>query len=125
MAAGYADAIVSIAAVLVLVPASIILAYLLLSRATRGPEHVFKRLRFEAGNPPGGEARVPTLYQYLGYILIFIALDPVFMLLFVLPAAGGRGYQVAFLVLASVAAILPPIVYAVRYARRREYWGLP
>ncbi|ALL01515.1 NADH ubiquinone oxidoreductase chain A [Pyrodictium delaneyi] len=120
------DAIIAVAVVLTVVPLTLLLVYAFLSRVTRGPDHVYKRLRYEAGNPPRGAARIPTIYQYFGYILIFVALDPVFMLLFVLPAAaGGQWLKAVLLSMASVAAILPPIVYAARYARRREYWSLP
>ncbi len=118
------DAIVSIAAVAVLVPLTLVLAVLFLRYATEGPEHPLKRLRYDAGNPPRGEARLPALYQYFGYILIFIALDPVFMLLFLLPSLSGQWRQAVLLSLSSVLILLPPLAYAVRYARRREYWRL-
>lgn len=118
------DAIVAVAVVLVVVPLTLLLVYGFLSRATRGPGHVYKRLRFEAGNPPRGAARMPTIYQYFGYVLIFVALDPIFMLLFVLPAAGSQWHKIILLSMVSVAAILPPVVYAAKYARRREYWSL-
>lgn len=119
-----ADALVSIAAVLIAVPALLLLAYAFLRLATEGPEHRYKRLRYEAGNPPRGDARVPVLYQYFGYILIFVALDPVFMLLFVLPTLAGEWTKAVLLSLASVGLLLPPLAYAVRYARRRGYWSL-
>jgi NADH-quinone oxidoreductase subunit A len=121
---GLYDAIVSIASVLVLVPETLILVLLFLRYATEGPDHPMKRLRYEAGNPPSGEARISALYQYFGYILIFVALDPVFMLLFLLPSLTGRWMDAVMLSLASVLILLPPLAYAVRYARRREYWSL-
>lgn len=118
------DALVSITAVVTLVPATLLLAYAFLRLATGGPDHPYKRLRYEAGNPPSGEARLPVLYQYFGYILIFVALDPVFMLLFVLPTLAGEWQRAVLLSLGSVALLLPPLIYAVRYARKRSYWRL-
>lgn len=118
------DALVSILAVSVLVPAALLLALWFLDLVTRGPEHPMKRLRYEAGNPPRGDARVPVLYQYFGYVLLFVALDPVFMLLFILPTLAGEWERAVLLSLVSVALLLPPVAYAVRYARRRSYWSL-
>jgi len=119
-----ADALLSIAVVATVVPALLLLVYAFLRLATEGPEHRYKRLRYEAGNPPSGEARLPVLYQYFGYILIFVALDPVFMLLFVLPTLAGEWQKAVLLSLGSVALLLPPLAYAVRYAKRRSYWSL-
>jgi len=119
-----AEAIVSFMAVLILVPAVLVLALAFLRYATQGPEHPLKRLRYDAGNPPSGEARLPVLYQYLGYVLIFVALDPVFMLLFLLPTLAGNWKPAVLLSIVSVLILLPPIAYAVRYAGRREYWSL-
>ncbi len=118
------DALVSILAVSVLVPLTLLLVLWFLDLVTRGPEHPLKRLRYEAGNPPRGEARAPVLYQYFGYILLFVALDPVFMLLFVLPTLAGEWEKAVLLSLASVALLLPPVAYAVKYARKRGYWHL-
>jgi NADH-quinone oxidoreductase subunit A len=118
------EALVSIAAVATIVPLSLLLAYAFLRLATGGPEHPYKRLRYEAGNPPRGEARLPVLYQYFGYILIFVALDPVFMLLFVLPTLAGEWQKAVLLSLGSVALLLPPLAYAVKYAKKRGYWSL-
>ncbi len=118
------DAIVSVAAVLLATTLPVLLVIIFLRLATRGPDHPFKSLRYDAGNPPSGPGRFPALYQYLGYILVFIALDPVFMLLFVLPRGAGQWRDALLLSLAMVLILLPPLGYALRYARRMEYWQL-
>jgi len=120
----YEEALVSTAAVLVIVPLSLLLVYSLLRRGVEGPEHPLKRVRYEAGNPPRGAARVPVLYQYFGFMLVFVALDPVFMLLFILPTLAGEWQRAVALSMAMVGLILPPLMYAVRYATRKEQWIL-
>ena len=117
-----ADALVSVVAAGLATTVPVILAIVFLELATRGPEHPMKRLRYDAGNPPRGPGRPPVLHQYLGYILVFIALDPVFMLLFILPSLAGDWARASAMALASVALLMPPLWYALRYARRREYW---
>ncbi|NOZ89431.1 MAG: hypothetical protein GXO15_05850 [Crenarchaeota archaeon] len=118
------DALVALTVAGLAVAAPTLLAVAFLRLATRGPGAPMKEARFEAGNPPRGPGRFPALYQYLGYVLMFIALDPVFMLLFVLPSGTGRWMEALLLSLASVAVLLPPLAYALRYARRPEYWRL-
>jgi NADH-quinone oxidoreductase subunit A len=119
-----ADAATSLLVTLILVPVTLIVTVAFLMLGTQSLDHRLKRLRYEAGNPPGGQSRFPTLYQYFGYVVMFIALDPVFMLLFLLPAALAEWGRAAVLTLVSVLVLLPPIVYAVRYAKRVDYWSL-
>ena len=118
---GY-DAIVALAVTSILLPLILYLAYIFMRYATEEIGHELKQVRYEAGNPPSGDAHKPVLYQYFGYILLFISLDPVFMLLFILPAIVESWSKVALLSLAIVLIILPPLAYAVRYARKIEYW---
>ncbi|MET1129086.1 MAG: NADH-quinone oxidoreductase subunit A [Thermoproteota archaeon] len=119
-----ADAAISLLVTLILVPVTLIVAVAFLMLGTRSLDHRLKRLRYEAGNPPEGRSRFPTLYQYFGYVVMFIALDPVFMLLFLLPVALAEWGRASVLTLVSVLVLLPPIVYAVRYAKRVDYWSL-
>ncbi len=98
-------------------------AYAIARLVTWGPSHPFKRARYEAGNPPYERARVPTIPQYYGYIIIFIVLDPIFALLFLTPpsSAVNPARTLAWVVLVA-SILLPPLLYALRYAERIEYW---
>ncbi len=108
----------------ILVPLLLVLVVYFLMYATRSMDHRLKRMRYEAGNPPSGASRPPTLYQFFGYVIMFIALDPIFMLLFILPLAASEWSKASLLTAAIVAIILPPLFYALRYAKRIEYWTL-
>lgn len=120
---GY-DAIVALFVASILLPLILYLAYMFMRYATEEMDHELKQVRYEAGNPPSGDAHKPVLYQYFGYILLFISLDPVFMLLFILPTIAESWNKAVLLSLAIVLIILPPLAYAVKYARRMEYWRL-
>ncbi len=98
-------------------------AYAIAALVTSGPRHTFKRARYEAGNPPRRRARVPTIPQYYGYIIIFVVLDPLFALLFLTPPSASLNPLRTLTWIALVAAILvPPLLYALEYAKRIEYW---
>ncbi|BEP17346.1 hypothetical protein PYJP_06980 [Pyrofollis japonicus] len=119
------DAIVSIAVVVVLLPLVLLLAYYVLALVTRGPDRFFVKARYEAANPPKGSPRPPVLYQYLGYVVAFVVLDPIFMLLYTLPVVAGK-WDWTWIGLNAVAGIIvvPPLFYALRYASRKDLWSL-
>ncbi len=98
-------------------------AYAIAILVTGGPRQSFKYARYEAGNPPRRRARVPTIPQYYGYIIIFIVLDPLFALLFLTPPSTYINplRTLAWIGLVS-AILLPPLLYALRYAKHIEYW---
>ncbi len=87
--------------------------------AIRGPEHPLKRIRYEAGNPPKGSARIAVPPQYYGYALIFLVVDTVFVLLFLLVYAARVSTiwsLLAFIIL------VPPLAYALKHSRMLEKW---
>ncbi len=107
----------SVAVVLTLVA---ILATLLLAMAiNKGLEHPLKRCRYEAGNPPRGHARIVVPPQYYGYVLMFLVVDVVFVFLFLLSLASKLS---PFWVLITILVLLPPLMYAQRYARDIKQW---
>lgn len=84
-----------------------------------------KEARFESGNPEKGEAKAKVSMQYLGYLIIFLAVEPALILLAIALAAPreligrlGLFYAVVLLV------YTPFIVYAVKEASRIEKWLL-
>lgn len=98
--------------------AALLIAYLL----TRGPEGPFKRKRYEAGNPPTGEAKKKIPYQYYGYIIIYLAVEPIFLILFLLPYIGVL--QAAIISLIILGIYSPALIYAVVWADRLEQWKI-
>ncbi len=86
-----------------------------------GPEEPYKRKRYEAGNPPSGEAKKRLPYQYYGYILLYLAVEPIFVLLYFLPYLNS--YIMFWVNLILLAVYGPALLYAVRLAERIELWG--
>ncbi len=98
-------------------------AYAIARLITWGPRHPFTEARYEAGNPPAKRARIPTIPQYYGYIIIFIVLDPMFALLFLTPPSTSISpFRTLLWVVLVALILLPPLLYALRYAERIEYW---
>ncbi len=80
--------------------------------------------RFEAGNPPLGVPKFVMPMQYMGFMVMFMALEPILVLLLLLSAHPTSGF--AYLVLLSIVLIIPPIYVAYNYSLdiaiiRREY----
>ncbi len=129
------DSIVRASTSLVILPLILIavmaLVVVLLEQLTRArpdieAEEKLKYERYEAGNPPPrSEARGKVSMQYLGYLIIFLAVEPAVVLLSLLLAAPefllGNVLKV-FGVL--VAVYIPLLAYAVHEARRIESWML-
>ena len=107
-------------AVAFLVTFAALLAVVLFARlGVVGPNHPLKRFRYEAGNPPRGSARIAVPPQYYGYALVFLVVDTVFVLLFLLSLAE----RVATLwTLIAFVILMPPLIYALRYARDLSQW---
>ncbi len=88
-------------------------------------EEPYKYERYEAGNPPKGEARGKVSMQYLGYLIVFLAVEPavvVFALLLAAPQALAGSVLKLFAVLVAVYA--PLLAYSISEAKRTESWML-
>ncbi|MET1101878.1 MAG: NADH-quinone oxidoreductase subunit A [Pyrodictiaceae archaeon] len=119
-------ATVSLAVTFVLVVLGILLVVWIALLAIRGPEHPLKRLRYEAANPPRGYARAALPPQYYGYILIFLVVDTIFALIFLLTLANKlilAPMQTLLWILLLIGLLFPPLIYAVRYSRRIKDWA--
>lgn len=81
---------------------------------------------YDAGNPPVKlEARRKLSMQYLGYLILFLAVEPAAVLLALLTPAPASVYDrvlIAFGILVAVYA--PLLAYALREARKAEAWVL-
>ncbi|MCU7786683.1 NADH-quinone oxidoreductase subunit A [Pyrobaculum sp. 3827-6] len=95
--------------------------YLVMLIAPRRPTPG-KLMRYEAGNPETGPAKAPLAMQYLGYILMLVALEPA--------VAIPLAVQMAFkdLALTATTALIGGVVavaaslYGYHYAKKIELW---
>ena len=112
-----------LAALVTMLPLMLLTLVFLAKIMTQSRDYPLKRLRYEAGNIPHGHARQPMLPQYYGYILLFIVLDPMFIIMFLASyMADIDPLAVLIWLTLAVAIILPPLVYALKYASHIEYW---
>ena len=82
-----------------------------------------KYARFESGNPEKGEAKARVSMQYLGYLIIFLAVEPVAILLaLTIVAPRELLARLAVLFGVVVAVYAPFMVYAIKEAGRPERW---
>lgn len=106
-----------------LLPLMLLVLVFLAKTLTQNRNYPLKRLRYEAGNIPRGPARQPMFPQYYGYILLFIVLDPMFIIMFLASyMANVDPLAVLVWLTLAVAIILPPLIYALKYASHIEYW---
>lgn len=86
----------------------------------------WKYERYEAANPlKYKEARTKVSMQYLGYLIMFLAVEPAVVLLAILMTAP-RDLLGSMLIIYGVflAVYAPLLAYAVREARRIQSWML-
>jgi len=118
--------LVILPAILTGVLIAVVLFIQAITRARRDIEEQepLKYMRYEAGNPvKKGEARGKVSMQYLGYLIIFLAVEPAVVLLAILLAAP-RSYSGILLELFAImiGVYAPLLAYALREARRIESW---
>ena len=93
------------------------------SRAVDESERL-KYERYEAGNlPRPREAKGKVSMQYLGYLILFLAVEPAVILLAV-ALVGAKEFtaQLAALYLFLIAVYTPLIYYGVKVSGRVEEW---
>ena len=84
-----------------------------------------KYQRYEAGNPPKGEARGKVSMQYLGYLIVFLAVEPAVILLAILLAAPQALAGKLLAVLGVFIAVYAPLLaYSIAESKRVESWML-
>jgi len=121
-------ALVILPIILIVTMALVVLILDLLTRAR--PDIVakekYKYQRYDAGNPPKkGDARGKISMQYLGYLIVFLAVEPaiiLFAILLAAPTAALKSVLILFAVLVAVYA--PLLAYAISEAKRVESWML-
>ncbi|MFN7105714.1 MAG: NADH-quinone oxidoreductase subunit A [Pyrobaculum sp.] len=97
--------------------------YLAMFIAPRRPTP-YKQMRYEAGNLEAGPAKAPLAMQYLGYLLMLVALEPaaaipIAVYLFLHDIAAT-----AVAALVGILITLAATIYAYRYAKEVNYWRI-
>ncbi|MEB3765713.1 MAG: NADH-quinone oxidoreductase subunit A [Desulfurococcales archaeon] len=129
------DSLVKAGTALVVLPIILIavmgLVVVILIQLTRARQDIiekepWKYERYEAANPlKYKEARTKVSMQYLGYLIMFLAVEPAVVLLAILMTAP-RDLLGSMLIIYGVflAVYAPLLAYAVREARRIQSWML-
>lgn len=118
-------AIIPIALTIVFLAVIHIIALLVSARPDVDARKPFKYERYEAGNPPKGEPRKAVTMQYFGYLVMFLALEPVIVLFaLTMLARGELASRVLLVYTAILAVFIPFLIYGIRESRRVESWSL-
>jgi NADH:ubiquinone oxidoreductase subunit 3 (chain A) len=88
--------------------------------AAKNPNAV-KLQRYEAGNPPVGEARYIFPIQYVGFLLVFLGMEPVIVILLILSSAAVVGMPIVIMILVILLIALPSIYVGYKYALKIAY----
>ncbi len=112
---------------LILIGAVYLLKYLLTPKSEVIEAEKLRYERYEAGNPPWRRdpAKTKMPMQYLGYLIIFLAVEPA-IVLFALSLAAPKtlASSLGKLYLIFVAVYAPLLYYAIREARDVRKWFL-
>jgi len=82
-----------------------------------------KRRRYEAGNPPQGEAKSRLAMQYFGYVLMLVALEPLIAVPVVYFAISPTAASAVYL-LVIAAVIMLASLYAYVHSKDIRKWIL-
>jgi len=88
--------------------------------AAKNP-NVVKLQRYEAGNPPVGEARYVFPIQYVGFLLVFLGMEPVIVILLILSSAAVVGMPIVIMILVILLIALPSVYVGYKYALKIAY----
>ena len=117
--------VIPLALFILLLAVILVLARINASRPEVEASEKYKRLRYEAGNPMWGSARRSVSMQYLGYLIIFLAVEPALILILLASMAPPSQVPKLLLVLAAFAGVyVPLLIYAVKVSRRIELWTI-
>ncbi len=88
--------------------------------AARNP-NASKLQRYEAGNPPVGEARYVFPIQYVGFLLMFLGMEPIIVILLILSSIAIKALPMTYIILAVLVITLPSIYVGYKYALKIAY----
>ncbi|MCE4603604.1 MAG: NADH-quinone oxidoreductase subunit A [Aeropyrum sp.] len=85
-----------------------------------------KYLRYDAGNPPRmGDFRRKISMQYLGYLIMFLAVEPVVILMIVMLVVPQELLVRALALYLLILLVYAPLLYyGIKESRRIEAWAL-
>ncbi len=108
----------------VLVATMLLLRTLLRSDKRVDNVELYKYVPFESSNPPRGTGKSRLTFQYLGYLVMFLSVEPAVVLLTFLTVAP-RSYSgdLLMLYLILVAVFAPTIAFGAYVAKRVHEWG--
>ena len=78
--------------------------------------------RYEAGNPPAGKARTALSMQYFGYLVTFLALEPIIVLSFIVLNSPEKIQLSLQYIVAFLGIYFPLLGFAVYESRKIEEW---
>lgn len=83
----------------------------------------YKYKLFESSNPPRGVGKSRLSYQYFGYLIMFLAVEPAVVLLtFLASAPSEYSRNLLLLYLVMVAVFAPLLAYGAYVSKRIEEW---
>jgi NADH-quinone oxidoreductase subunit A len=83
----------------------------------------YKYKLFESSNPPRGVGKSRLSYQYFGYLIMFLAVEPAVVLLtFLASAPSEYSRDLLLLYLVMVAVFAPLLAYGAYVSRRIGEW---
>lgn len=83
-----------------------------------------KRRRYEAGNPPQGEAKSRLAMQYFGYVLMLTILEPLVAIPLVYFALSPTSVESAVYLLVAVTLLALATLYAYAHSKDIRKWML-
>jgi NADH-quinone oxidoreductase subunit A len=109
----------------VLIGALVLLRKLLEQNREISSREKYREVPFESSNPPKGVGKGRLGFQYLGYLIAFMSLEPAVVLIaFIAAAPEYLISRVLELYLILVAVYAPLLVYGLREAKRVAQWHL-
>jgi len=109
----------------VLVGVLLLLRKLLEQKREISSAEKYREVPFESSNPPKGVGKGRIGFQYLGYLIAFMSLEPAVVLIaFAAAAPQYLAGRVLELYLIMIAVYAPLLVYGLREAKRVASWNL-
>lgn len=109
----------------VLIGALVLLRKLLEQSADVSSKERYREVPFESSNPPKGVGKGRLGFQYLGYLIAFMSLEPaIVLIIFVAAAPGYLVGRVLELYLVLLAVYAPLLAFGLREAKRVAQWYL-
>jgi NADH:ubiquinone oxidoreductase subunit 3 (chain A) len=117
--------VVPIVVFLLLVAVIYLLKWLLKASEEVEKTEPYKKLPFESANPPKGVGKGKVSFQYFGYLVMFLAMEPAVVLLtFITIVPKTLIFHALLLYLVLVLVFAPLLAYAAYEAKKIKKWIL-